>query len=351
MANKDYYSILGVNKNASDSEIKKNYRKLAFRYHPDVCKEPDAEEKFKDINEAYSVLSDKEKRQMYDTYGTADPQQAMHSDAGFDPFAGFNPFSRFGGFGGFGKSRREQAKERGEDLQINLNITLEEAYFGAHKKIRVKKHVACPHCHGSGSTSNDSCQCPDCHGNGWKTITQRYGNSVMQQMIECPTCHGTGTIIKDPCNHCNGTGVVESKDEIEFDIPVGMPDNAYFEVHGKGNAGPHRGINGDLVVVCHYKDNEKGLSVDDDYNLLYTAKVDFKDLVFGADIEIPWIKDYQKLHVDAGAQSGKKITLTGKGMPDPNYRNHYGDYIITLECVIPDKNKLSKEQEKIIKSL
>lgn len=352
MANKDYYSILGVSKNASDDEIKKNFRKLAAKYHPDVCKEPDAEEKFKDINEAYSVLSDKEKRQMYDTYGTADPQEAAQSGAGFDPFAGFNPFAGFGGFGGFGsRHSHQQAKERGENLRINLNISLEDAYYGVHKKIRVKKHVACPHCHGSGSTSNDTCQCPDCHGSGWKTITHRHGNSIMQQMVECPTCHGSGTMIKDPCSYCGGSGIIESQEEIEFDVPAGMPDNAYFEVHGKGNAGPHRGINGDLIVICHYKDNDKGLKVDDDINLLYTARVNFKDLVYGADIEIPWIKGYQKLHIDAGTQSGKQITLFGKGMPDANSMNYYGNYIITIECIIPDKDKLTKSQEKAIKSL
>lgn len=351
MANKDYYSILGVSKNASDSEIKKNFRKLAAKYHPDVCKDQDAEEKFKEINEAYNVLSDKEKREMYDTYGTADPQEAAQNGAGFDPFAGFNPFGGFGSFGGFGRHSSHMQKEQGDDIRINLDLTLEEMYDGVHKKIRIKKQVPCHHCHGSGSNTNETCTCHACNGSGFKTVIHRHGNSVMQQMMPCPECHGTGQSIKDPCVHCNGTGVIDSYEEVEFDVPKGMPAEAYFTVDGKGNAGPHRGIPGDLIVVCHAKPNDKGIIRDEENNLLYTAKVSFKDLVFGGDIEIPWIKGYQKLHIDAGTQSGKVITLYGKGFPDPNMPSRYGNYIITIECIIPEKSELTNEQQKIIKSM
>ena len=337
---KDYYEILGVDKNASLDEIKSAYRKLAKKYHPDVCKEPGAEEKFKEVSEAYDVLSDPDKKSNYDNFG--DP------DAEGDPFAGFNPFGGFSGFGGFG--HRGPQKEKGEDLRVNINLTLDEMLDGTHKKIRLKKKCTCKHCHGSGSSNNETGSCPTCNGSGWKVDVIRNGNSVQQTMRPCPTCHGTGKYIKDPCSHCQGTGLEEETTEIEFDVPAGMPDSSYFVLRGKGNDGPHRGIPGDLLVVCHQVKSDKGLERDDDNNLLYTAKVNFKDLVFGADIEIPYVHGYQKIHVAPGTESGKKVTLFGKGFVDPN-TGRRGDYIITLQCIIPNPKDLTETKQKLIKEL
>lgn len=345
--NKTYYEILGVKESASADEIKSAYRKLSKQYHPDVNKDPGAEDKFKEIGEAYGVLSDPEKRAQYDRFGSVDgPGDGGWGPGDFDPFMG--GFGSFGGFGGFGRPKPQ--KERGEDVRITVNITLEDMLDGAKKKMKMKKGVACKHCHGSGSNSNETCQCSACNGSGWvqKRMTMNGGTTI--QMSPCQTCGGTGTMIKDPCKHCGGTGVVNDYVEVDVEIPKGMPGDSYFVMRGKGGAGPHRGIPGDLVVICKEVPNDKGLIRDDDNNLKYTVQVPFKGMVFGTDVEIPWIKGYQKIHIDAGTPSGKVINIAGKGFPDPN-TGQLGKYIVTVECKIPKEVELTKEQRDAIRTL
>ena len=309
--NKDYYQILELNKDASPEKIKENYRRLAKRYHPDVNKDPDAEEKFKEIQEAYAVLSDPQKKQNYDQFGSAD-EQASSDWTNMGGF-GFNPFGNFG--------RARQVKERGEDLKIHINLNIDEIFDGVHKKLKVNKQCTCHRCHGSGSETNET------------TV--------------CEHCHGTGKIIKNPCPSCNGTGLENSTKEIEFDVPAGMPNDSYFVIPDQGNDGPHRGVPGDLIVVVNENPNDKGLTRDDENNLLYNLNTKITELIYGADIEIPWIKGYKKIHIEPGTQPGKVITRYGEGFPNPNNpKGPKANYKITINCKIPKVNDLhGKDRE------
>ena len=352
---KDYYRTLGVDKNASEADIKSAFRKLSKKYHPDVCKEKDAEERFKEINEAYSVLSDNEKRAMYDRFGTVDPNQM---GGGFDPFDGMDPFEAFRSEFGFsspfsgGFRTNTQQKEKGDDLKVTISLTLDEIYTGVHKKIKMNKKCSCHRCNGSGSQSNDTGECPHCHGTGYIQQTQMRGNTIIRNMTLCPHCHGAGNVIKDPCPNCHGTGLEEKSVDIEFDVPQGMFENAYFLVRGKGNDGPHRGVPGDLLVVVREKPNQYGLKRDEKNNLLYTAKVPYKTLVFGGDIEIPYIcGEKKKIHINAGTESGKMLKLPNMGFPNPNMPTMKADYIITIQCYIPKTSELTKAEKNGIQSL
>ena len=336
---KNYYDILGISKNASQDELKAVYRSLAKRYHPDVNKDPGAEEKFKEIQEAYAVLSDPQKRETYDRYGTADPQAAQQAQ--WEDVGGFG-FNPFGGFG----ARRPQ-KERGEDLKIHINLNIDEIFDGVHKKLKVNKQCTCHRCHGSGSETNETTACEHCHGTGMYTHVERTSFGIQQTMSSCPYCHGTGKIIKNPCPSCNGTGLEKSTKEIEFDVPAGMPNDSYFVIPGQGNDGPHRGIPGDLIVIVNENPNDKGLTRDDENNLLYNLNAKITDLIYGADIEIPWIKGYKKMHIEPGTQPGKVITRYGEGFPNPNNpKGPKANYKITINCKIPKVNDLhGKDRE------
>lgn len=345
MQNKNYYDVLGVSKTASQEEIKKSYKALSKKYHPDINKDPGAEEKFKEINEAYQVLSDPEKKKMYDQFGTIDPNEAF-SGGGFDPFmGGFNPF------GGFGRGSSQKPKEKGEDLKIRIEMGLDEIFYGARKKVKIRKKVHCHRCNGSGSESNDTSECTYCNGTGYVTQTERRGNMFMQNMTVCPHCHGTGTMIKDPCPNCHGTGLEEKQTEIEIEVPSGMFSDSYFIMRGKGNDGPHRGVPGDLLVTIREKPDESGMKRDERNNLTYTLMMDYKDMVFGNDVEIPYIGGKKKIHIEAGTQSGKVIRLPRMGFPDPNKSAPNADYIITVQCRIPKESELSKDQKKKIREL
>ena len=340
---KNYYDILGVSENASESDIKSAFRKLSKKYHPDVNNEAGAEEKFKEINEAYSVLSDKEKRQMYDTFGTVDPN-AMGGQ-GVDPFSrGFDPFSMFRDSGfGFG----DQMKEKGDDLKITIDLSFDEIYTGVHKKISMNKKCTCHRCNGSGSQSNETCTCQRCGGSGFiNNVLRRHGNTVIQNMSTCPECHGTGQCIKDKCPNCNGTGLETKSVDVEFNVPPGMFENAYFIVRGKGNDGPHRGTPGDLLVIVKERPNPYGLKRDDKNNILYNLKVPYKTLVFGGDVTVPYINgERKKIHISAGTESGKVLKLFNMGFPDPNNPSLKSDYIITVQCNIPKLDDLDDKQK------
>lgn len=353
MSNKNYYDVLGISHNASESEIKSAFRKLSKKYHPDICKEADAEEKFKEINEAYTVLSDPEKKQLYDTYGTIDPNE-MGGD-GFDPFrSGFNPFSMFRDYdfdNGFGPSSRT-VKEKGDDLKITIDLTFDEIYNGVHKKISMSKKCTCHRCNGSGSESNESGVCPHCHGAGYVKNVQRNGRTIMQNITICPHCHGTGEYIKDPCPNCHGTGLESKVVDVEFDVPPGMYKNSYFLVRGKGNDGPHRGVPGDLLVIVNEKPNNYGLERDEKNNIIYTLNLPYTTLVFGGDVTIPYVNgETKKIHINAGTPSGKVLKLRGMGFPDPNNPSFKADYIVTVQCIIPQLYELNDEQKKALSNL
>lgn len=343
MTEKDYYKVLGIQRNATQDEIKKAFRSLSKKFHPDVCKESDGEEKFKEINEAYTILSDPEKKRMFDTYGTVDPSE-INQGSGYDPFGqGFNPF---GGFANY------QQKEQGENLKITVELGFDELFYGVHKKIKITKNCSCHRCNGSGSESNSSAECPNCHGSGYVTETRRVGNTIMQSAKICPNCHGTGTTIKDPCPNCHGSGLEKGQKDVEFDVPAGMYGDAYFVIQGEGSDGPHRGIPGDLSVYVKETPNKDGLKRDRNNNIIYTKKISYKTLVFGGDIDVPYIGGLtNKIHIEAGSESGKVLKLFGKGFPNPNDNRFKGDYIITIECDIPKIKELTNEDKELIKKL
>lgn len=351
MNKKDYYSILGVAKDATAADIKKAYRNLSKKWHPDMHvndsddKKKEAEEKFKDINEAYAVLSDDDKRKQYDTYGTVD--ESSFGNGGFNPF---DMFRRHGFGGGF--ERPSVRKPQGEDLKVEIDVPFDDLYSGVHKKLKIHKQVKCSRCHGTGSETHETVQCHVCNGTGWETKTVRSPFGIQQMMSPCSCCHGTGQEIKEPCKHCHGTGLEDKEVEIEFDVPAGMPNDAYFTLAGKGSDGPNNGPAGDLHVVVHEIPSEKGLRRDETGDVLYDLKVDYTDMVFGADVEIPLVKGYSKVHIAKGTPNGKVITLKGMGFPLLDlYGNNAGkgDYLLTVNCAIPDVDKMSSKAEQLLK--
>jgi molecular chaperone DnaJ len=364
MAKRDYYEVLGVSKNATEDEIKKAYRKLAIKYHPDRNPgDKEAEEKFKEAAEAYDVLHDPEKRQRYDQFGF----EGLEGGSGFGGFGGSGGFSMddifsafgdifgghsgFGGFGsGFGGGARQHAQYRGADLRLRVKLTLEEIATGTTKKFKVHKDVACPHCHGTGSEDGTgSTTCPTCHGQGVVVKTVRTMLGLMQTQTECPTCHGEGTVIKNKCKQCGGTGVVKGEDVVEINIPAGVAEGMVVNVSGKGNAAPHNGVNGDIQVYIQELPHEK--FVRDGQDLIYNLLLDFPTAALGGDVEVPTIDGKKaKVTIEPGTQPGKALRLRGKGLPAvKGYGSGNGDEVINISVYVP--KKLSREERKAIEQL
>jgi len=364
MAKRDYYEVLGVSKNATEDEIKKAYRKLAIKYHPDRNPgDKEAEEKFKEAAEAYDVLHDPEKRQRYDQFGF----EGLEGGSGFGGFGGSGGFSMddifsafgdifgghsgFGGFGsGFGGGSRQHAQYRGADLRLRVKLTLEEIATGTTKKFKVHKDVACPHCHGTGSEDGTgSTTCPTCHGQGVVVKTVRTMLGLMQTQTECPTCHGEGTVIKNKCKQCGGTGVVKGEDVVEINIPAGVAEGMVVNVSGKGNAAPHNGVNGDIQVYIQELPHEK--FVRDGQDLIYNLLLDFPTAALGGDVEVPTIDGKKaKVTIEPGTQPGKALRLRGKGLPAvKGYGSGNGDEVINISVYVP--KKLSREERKAIEQL
>ena len=364
MAKRDYYEVLGVSKNATEDEIKKAYRKLAIKYHPDRNPgDKEAEEKFKEAAEAYDVLHDPEKRQRYDQFGF----EGLEGGRGFGGFGGSGGFSMddifsafgdifgghsgFGGFGsGFGGGARQHAQYRGADLRLRVKLTLEEIATGTTKKFKVHKDVACPHCHGTGSEDGTgSTTCPTCHGQGVVVKTVRTMLGLMQTQTECPTCHGEGTVIKNKCKQCGGTGVVKGEDVVEINIPAGVAEGMVVNVSGKGNAAPHNGVNGDIQVYIQELPHEK--FVRDGQDLIYNLLLDFPTAALGGDVEVPTIDGKKaKVTIEPGTQPGKALRLRGKGLPAvKGYGSGNGDEVINISVYVP--KKLSREERKAIEQL
>lgn len=352
MAKRDYYDVLGVTKNATESEIKKAYRKLALKYHPD--KNPDnkeAEEKFKEAAEAYDVLSNAEKKQRYDQFGHAGMGGAagggfgggMNMDDIFSQFGDIFGGAFGGGFGGGGRGRRVN---KGSNLRVKVKLTLEEIANGVTKKIKVNKYVGCKTCNGSGAKDGDFDTCNTCHGTGNVT---RVTNTILGQMqtsSTCPACGGEGKSIKNKCTSCYGEGIVRDEEVISVDIPAGVEEGMQLSVSGKGNAAARGGIPGDLLVVIEEIPHEK--LVRDGVNLYYDLYISFPDAVLGTSVEVPTINGKAKIKIQEGTQSGKILRLKGKGLPSVQ-RYGTGDLLININVWTPQN--LSSDEKKTMEKL
>ncbi|MBO5864664.1 MAG: molecular chaperone DnaJ [Bacteroidaceae bacterium] len=355
MAKRDYYEVLGVDRNASASDIKKAYRKLAIQYHPD--KNPDnkeAEEKFKEAAEAYSVLSDPDKKARYDQYGFEGLSGAGgaggFSGAGMDINDIFSMFGDIfggrggfgGGFGGFG-GNAGPAKHRGSDQRVKVKLTLQEIANGVTKKFKLKKYVPCTHCGGSGAENGAVETCPDCKGTGRVVRTQQSFFGMMRSEVACPRCNGQGKIIKTKCPHCNGDGIVMGEEIVEVNIPAGVYEGMQLSMRGKGNAGKYNGVPGDLLILV--EEEKHPTLVRDENDLIYSLLLDIPTATLGGFAEIPTIDGKAKVTIDPGTQPGKVLRLRGKGLPSLNGYGK-GDIVVNISVYIPEA--LSKDEKKKI---
>ena len=362
MAKRDYYEVLGVSKGASADEIKKAYRKLAVKYHPD--KNPgnkEAEEKFKEAAEAYSILSDPDKKAKYDQFGHAGVDGAAPDfSGGFgnlndilnDLFGGafgggFGGFSGFGG--GFGGGQRQQQRVyRGRDIRVRVKLTLEEIAKGVEKEISIEKSVPCNECSGKGAkNSSDIRTCSACNGTGQ---VQRVVNSFLGQTVTystCQQCGGEGKVITNPCRSCGGTGLIRKRETIKVKIPAGVEAGMQLTIQGQGHAAKNNGINGDLLVVI--EEQEHPNLKREGNNLYYTKVILLPDAILGAEVEIPCLDGPYKIKVDAGTQSGTVVRLRNKGLPTVNGYGGTGDLYVKFAVWIP--KKLDREDKEIIESL
>jgi molecular chaperone DnaJ len=353
MADKrDYYEVLGVDKTADEKTIKKAYRKLARQYHPDVCDEPDAEDKFKEVSEAYAVLSDEEKRQRYDQYGHAGMDgftaEDFYQNVNFeDIFQGFggNIFDILFGFGG-GRNRTQHAgPQRGSDIYTEVPITLEEAFNGCEKEIKITRSELCPTCGGSKAKPGSNPQtCSSCGGTGQ---IKEVSNTFLGQMVNirpCRTCGGTGKIITEPCEDCHGKGSKRKTKTIKIEIPEGVDEGNHLRVPGEGNCGDGAGLEGDLIVTVHIKKNKKFTREGD--HLYLDQPISFPQAALGDLIRIPTIegKDVE-FKIAPGTQSETVFKLRGQGMNSVRH-NGRGNMYVTVKVVVP--KKLSSRQKKIL---
>ena len=357
MEKRDYYEVLGVSKSADATEIKKAYRKLALKYHPD--KNPgdkEAEEKFKEAAEAYDVLSNEEKKRRYDQFGHAGVGGAgqggfgggMSMDDIFSQFGDiFGSFGGFSGFGGFGGGRSARRVNRGTNLRVKVKMNLQEIATGIEKKIKVKKYVACQHCNGTGAKDGKSYStCSTCKGSGQVTRVQNTILGAMQTTSTCPTCEGEGKIINEKCTFCNGEGVLMSEEVISINIPAGVGEGMQLSLSGKGNAARRGGVNGDLIVLIEEEEHPE--LVRDGNDLLYNVFIGYPEAVLGETVEIPTIEGKVKVKIEAGTQPGKILRLRGKGLPDVNGYGK-GDLLAKVNVCIP-KN-LSKDEKKLVEKM
>ena len=350
---RDYYEVLGVQKGASEDEIKKAYKKMAIKYHPDRNPgDKEAEEKFKEAAEAYDVLRDPDKRARYDQFGHAGMGGAggFGGGQGFDMNDIFSMFGDifgghmggFGGFGGFGGGgNRGAQRHHGSDLRLKVKLTLEEVAKGTTKKFKVKKDITCTHCNGSGSQDGKTESCGTCHGTGYVTrqVNTMFGR--MQQQSTCSTCAGQGTVIKNKCSHCSGTGVTSGEEVVEVQIPAGVQDGMVLTIQGKGNAGRNNGYAGDIQVYVEVEPHHELSRRDND--LVYNLLLDLPTAVLGGPVEIPTIDGRVKIKIEPGTQPGKTVRLRGKGLPAlQGYGYGYGDLIVNISVYIPET--LTKEE-------
>ncbi len=353
MADKrDYYEVLGLSKGASEAEIKKAYRSMAKKYHPDMNPDnKEAEAKFKEVNEAYAVLSDADKRSQYDQFGHAAFDGTGGS--GFGGGAGFGGFGDFGDIGdifgsffggGFGGSARSKnAPMRGEDVGARVTVTFEEAAFGTKKDISFNRIQKCPDCGGSGAAKGTSPEsCSACGGSGQRRVTQRLGGMAFQTTATCDKCHGTGKIVKTPCTNCNSKGYIKVTKKLSVNIPAGIDDGERIALRGQGCDGRNGGPAGDLIITVNVKRHQ--IFERDGYNIYCEIPLTVTEATLGAEIDVPTLEGNQRFTIPEGTQPSTQFTIRQKGIPYVNNANRKGDLIFTVNVEIP-KGLNEKQKE------
>ena len=362
---RDYYEVLGIGKNATDAEIKSAYRKLAKKYHPDLNPgNKEAEEKFKEVNEANDVLSDPQKRQRYDQFGFAgvDPNYAAANGGGAGGFGGgfggvdlgdiFGDIfgggfgGGFGGFGGGSSTHTANVPRKGHDIQASVILTFEEAAHGCSKKITINRQDTCPDCGGTGAAKGTSPEtCPDCGGCGYVVTQQRTPFGVMQSQQPCSHCGGRGTIIRNPCKTCRGTGKTAARKSLEINIPAGIDDDQNIALRGQGDAGSNGGPAGDVIV--HVTVKADPMFERDGYDVTIHVPITFSQAVLGDDVEVPTVDGRIVQHIPEGTQSGTKFRLRGQGIQYLNGRGR-GDQYVIVDVEIP--KKVTRAQREALKA-
>ena len=345
MNNTEYYDRLGVSKDASQDEIKRAYRKMSKKYHPDINKEPGAEEKYKEVQEAYETLSDDQKRAAYDQYGPdgANGFGGQGGFGGFDGGAGFGGFEDiFSSFFGGGATRNPNAPRQGDDLQYRVNLSFEEAIFGAEKEVHYNRETTCKTCSGSGAKPGTSpVTCGRCHGQGVINVDTQTPLGMMRRQVTCDVCHGTGQEIKEPCQTCHGTGHEKQSHKVSVKIPAGVETGQQIRLAGQGEAGFNGGPYGDLFVIINVNPSDKFTR--DGSTIYYTLNISFVQAALGDTVEVPTVHGNVEMTIPAGTQTGKTFRLKGKGAPRLRGGSQ-GDQHVTVKIVTPTKlNDAQKE--------
>ena len=359
---RDYYEILEVTKTATVEEIKKAYRKKAIQYHPDKNQgDKEAEEKFKEAAEAYDVLSNPEKRSRYDQFGHAGVSGAAGNGGPFGGFGGegmsmddiFSMFGDifggrgFGGFSGFGGGGSQQRRYRGSDLRVKVKLTLKEISTGVEKKFKLKKYVPCDQCHGTGAEGDGGSEtCPTCKGSGSVIRNQQTILGTMQTRVTCSTCGGEGKIIKNKCKKCGGDGIIYGEEVVSVKIPAGVAEGMQLSMGGKGNAGKHNGVAGDLLILVEEEPHQD--LIRDENDLIYNLLLSFPTAALGGAVEIPTIDGKVKVKIDSGTQPGKVLRLRGKGLPNVNGYGT-GDLLVNISIYVPEA--LNKEEKSTLEKM
>lgn len=353
---RDYYEVLGVDKSASADDIKKAYRKLAMKYHPDRNPgDKSAEEKFKEVGEAYEVLSDADKRSRYDSYGFAgvDPNFNPNAGGGFGGGfggAGFDFGDIFGDFFGGGASSRsasQNAPRRGENVMARLELTFEEAAFGCEKEVSAPRIENCPTCHGTGSADGKIETCSRCHGTGQEQVVQSFMGMRMQTATTCSQCGGRGKIIKTPCSTCKGKGKVRKNNRVKVTVPAGIDNGQTLRVRSEGCVGANGGPNGDLLVEIRVKAHET--FVRDGNDIRCAVPISFTQAALGAEIQVPTLEGNVPYTIPEGTQTGKEFVIRDKGIPELNNSRRRGDLRFTV--VVETPTKLTREQKELLRKL
>jgi len=341
----DFYEVLGVPRNASDAEIKRAFRKLAFQYHPDRNKELGAEEKFKEINEAYQILSDPEKRHRYDRYGRVDVERGFPD---FD-FGGLGDIfeSFFGGFGTpFGRTA-QRAPQKGDSLQSHLTLSFQEAVFGCNKEVEIQRVEFCPSCHGIGSEQGTNPEtCPDCRGTGQVRKVQQSIFGRFTHITTCSRCEGVGTVINNPCSQCKGRGRIKEKRKIMVNVPAGVDEGYRLRLNGEGCAGVYGGPPGDLYVTLSVKPHN--LFHRDGSDILYELSINFAQAALGDELRVPSLDGKAELKIPPGTQNGKTFRFKGKGIPHVDGRGR-GDLLVKVSVITPQH--LDRNQRRLFEEL
>lgn len=347
---RDYYEVLGVDKSASDTDIKKAYRTLAKKYHPDMNPgDKEAEAKFKEANEAYEVLSDASKRQKYDQYGHAAFDPSQGAGGGYGGFGGFDVdlgdiFGSFfgGGFGGRGSQRNGPTK--GEDIEVNVTISFEEAVFGCKKEISFSRMKKCSSCNGTGAASGSAEKCPTCNGTGQRRVMQNLGGMQFQSTTTCDKCRGTGRFIKDPCQKCRSTGLEKENKKLTVDIPAGIDHGKGLVIRGAGNEGRNGGPAGDVYVMVSVR--KSSTFQRDGYNIYCEIPITISEATLGAEIQVPTLEGMESYTIPEGTQTGATFTLRQKGVPVIN-SSRRGDLIFKVNVEIP--RGLTQKQKDLLR--